>query len=206
MTPIYAGIGARATPRAVLERMTTMAAWLARRGWYLRTGGAHGADDAFAGGAPRTRRVLFLPWPGYNGWNGDDCMCLPSDRLDALASIAAALHPAWDRCSPAVRKLHARNAAILLGPDAGRPVPVRAVVCWTEGGRARGGTGMAIRIAQAHGIPVLDMAVLEPRAVCERLEALRAGPARTPDSAPAATPQGDRAGGENTASRRDVQS
>ena len=28
--------------------------------------------------------------------------------------IVTPLHPAWDRCSPAVRKLHARNAAILL--------------------------------------------------------------------------------------------
>ena len=177
MTPTYAGIGARATPPAVLQRMTVMAAWLARRGWHLRTGGAHGADNAFASGAPRTQRTSFLPWPGYNDRKGDDCHPLSSCRLDALAPIAAALHPAWDRCSPAVRKLHARNAAILIGPDADRPVPVRAVVCWTEGGRIRGGTGMAIRIARAHGIPVFNMAVLEPRAVCERLEVLRAGPA-----------------------------
>ena len=113
---------------------------------------------------------------------------MSSDRLDALAPIAAALHPAWNRCSPAVRKLHARNAAILLGPDPGRPVPVRAAVCWTEGGRAQGGTGMAIRIAQAHGIPVLDMAVLHPRAVCERLEALRTDPAQPPGAVPATRP------------------
>ena len=188
MTPIYAGIGARATPPAVLERMTTMATWLARRGWYLRTGGARGADDAFTSGAPRTRRVIFLPWPRYNGWSGDECRIMSSDRLDALAPIAAALHPAWNRCSPAVRKLHARNAAILLGPDPGRPVPVRAAVCWTEGGRAQGGTGMAIRIAQTHGIPVLDMAVLHPRAVCERLEALRTDPAQPPGAVPATRP------------------
>ena len=188
MTPIYAGIGARATPRAVLERMTVIAAWLARRGWHLRSGGADGADNAFASGAPQALRTSFLPWPGYNGRKGADCRFLTSDRLDALAPIAAALHPAWHRCSPAVRKLHARNAAVLLGPDAGRPVPVRAVVCWTEGGRIRGGTGMAIRIAQRHAIPVLNMAVLEPRAVCERLEDLRAGPAPPPGAVPAARP------------------
>ena len=49
---VYAGIGSRATPRAVLEQMTVMAAWLARRGWHLHTGGAAGADTAFAAGAP----------------------------------------------------------------------------------------------------------------------------------------------------------
>ena len=31
----YAGIGARATPAAVLTDMTVMAGWLARTGWYL---------------------------------------------------------------------------------------------------------------------------------------------------------------------------
>ena len=141
MTLTYAGIGARATPQRVLGDMTVIAAWLARRGWRLHTGGAHGADDAFANGAPTDRRTLYLPWPGYNGRQGEDCHPLSSGELDALLPIAAALHPAWNRCSPAVRKLHARNAAILLGPAADRPV--HAVVCWTEGGAVSGGTGMA---------------------------------------------------------------
>ena len=47
---------------------------------------------------------------------------------------------------------------------------------------------MAIRIAQAHGIPVLDMAVLHPRAVCERLEDLRTDPAQPPGAVPATRP------------------
>ena len=57
----YAGIGACATPRAVLERMTVMAAWLARHGWHLHGGGAAGADSAFANGAPADKRTFFLP-------------------------------------------------------------------------------------------------------------------------------------------------
>ena len=136
MTLTYAGIGARATPPTVLERMTVMAAWLARRGWHLHTGGADGADNAFALGAPQAQRTSFLPWPGYNGRKGGDCRSLSPRQLDTLIPIAADAHPAWRRCSPAVRKLHARNAAILLGPDA--DAPVRAVVCWTEGGRVQG--------------------------------------------------------------------
>ena len=45
----YAGIGARATPAAVLSDIEVMAGWLARTGWHLSSGGADGADSAFAG-------------------------------------------------------------------------------------------------------------------------------------------------------------
>ncbi len=167
---VYAGIGSRATPRAVLEQMTVMAAWLARRGWHLHTGGAAGADTAFAAGAPSGLRTLFLPWPGYRGNAGPDCRTLSPDRMERCLSIASALHPAWHRCSPAARKLHARNAAIL-GADTAAPTDV--VVAFTVAGAVKGGTGMGIRIAHDRGIPVLNLGVLRPRAVCERLEEIR---------------------------------
>ena len=86
-------------------------------------------------------------------------------------AIAAPLHPAWNRCSPAVRKLHARNVAVLSGGNLDRPVD--AVVCWSERGAVTGGTGMAIRIAEARGIPVQNLGSMAPRAVCERLAAIR---------------------------------
>ena len=171
----YAGIGARATPHAVLERMTVIAAWLARKGWHLHSGGAAGADTAFAAEAPASQRTLFLPWCGYRGHGGRDCRTLSTEQMDRCFAIASDLHPMWHRCSPAVRKLHARNAALLLGADTA--VPVGAVVAWSAQGAVTGGTGMAIRIAQEHGIPVLNLGVLHPRTVCERLEA-RAGAAR----------------------------
>ncbi len=169
---VYAGIGSRATPPSVLEAMTTMAAWLARRGWHLHSGGAAGADSAFAAGVPAQRRTLFLPWPGYRGNAGPDCRTLSAERAARCLAIAAALHPAWHRCSPAARKLHARNAAILLGQDA--DTPVHAVVAFTSGGAITGGTGMGIRIAHDRGIPVLNLGAMHPRAVCERLEEIRA--------------------------------
>ena len=168
---IYAGIGSRATPSTVLEQMTVMAAWLTRRGWHLQSGGAAGADTAFAAGAPPGRRTLFLPWPGYRGCGGADCHILSADEMDRCLAVASALHPAWHRCSHAVRRLHARNAAILLGADT--TSPVSAVVCWTVGGAISGGTGMSIRIARQHGIPVLNLGALHPRTVCERLDELR---------------------------------
>ena len=168
---VYAGIGSRATPGAVLENMTVMATWLARREWHLHSGGAAGADTAFATGASPGRRTLFLPWSGYRGHAGPDCRTLSPDRINRCIAIAASLHPAWHRCSPAARKLHARNVSIML--DISTDTPVDAVVYWTRGGAVTGGTGLGIRIARAHGIPVLNLGVLHPRAVCERLEDIR---------------------------------
>ena len=162
----------RATPPSVLEAMTTMAAWLARLGWHLHSGGAAGADSAFAAGAPAGSRTLFPPRPGYLGCRGSDCRTLSADRTRRCLAIAADLHPAWHRCSPAARKLHARNAAILLGEDA--DTPVDAVVAWTSQGRIAGGTGMGIRIAHDRGVPVLNLGNTHPRTVCERLEEIRA--------------------------------
>ena len=174
---VYAGIGSRATPPSVLEDMTRMAAWLARRGWHLHSGGAAGADSAFAAGATAERRTVFLPWPGYRGTAGPDCRTLSADRTRRCLAIAAALHPAWHRCSSAARKLHARNVGILAVDT---DMPVHAVVCWTRGGLPSGGTGMGIRIAHDRGIPVLNLGVLHPRAVCERLEEIRAAPSPAP--------------------------
>ena len=170
-TLIYAGIGARATPGPVLADMTKIAGWLARTGWHLATGGADGADTAFAGGAPAGRRTLYLPWHRYNGHGGPDCRVLSPGALDACLAIAARLHPAWHRCSPAVRKLHARNAAVLLSANLDRPVD--AVVAFTPDGAVTGGTGMALRIAAEHRIPVLNLGAMIPRLACERLLAIR---------------------------------
>ena len=88
-------------------------------------------------------------------------------------AIAAELHPAWHCCSPAARKLYARNVSIL-GADSGAPVD--SVVAFTVDGAVHGGTGMGIRIAHDRGIPVLNLGSMHPRAVCERLEEIRAAP------------------------------
>ena len=86
--------------------------------------------------------------------------------------IAASLHPAWDRCDATARQFHARNVGILLGPQG--KTPVDAVVCWTPNGETVGGTGMAIRIAKAHDIPVLNLATDTPQAVREALQRIQA--------------------------------
>ena len=193
----YAGIGARRTPAAVQAHMRQLARELGEGGWHLRSGGAHGADHAFALGAPDGSRTLFLPWAGFNGRAGAGVRVLSSAECTRLEPLAAAHHPAWGRCSDAVRKLHARNAAVLLGPDA--DAPVDAVVCWTEGGQVTGGTGMAIRLARHHRIPVLNLAVLGPGAVRERLGRLAA---RGDGSAEAAGGRSGRGAGRERAQQR----
>ena len=60
---IYAGIGARAAPAAVLADIAKMAGWLARTGWHLSSGGAAGADSAFAGGRRPASRKSLPPCP-----------------------------------------------------------------------------------------------------------------------------------------------
>ena len=171
----YAGVGARKTPTAFLDVMRRMAAYLAGRGWHLHTGGADGADQAFAEGSP-VLRTVFLPWRGYNGWDGPQCVSFGDRALAKLYPFAAAHHDAWERCSPAVRKLHARNVAIVGGVPASEPV--RAVICWTPGGRVTGGTGLTIRLARTAGIPVFNLATVHPRDVCIAMNRLAAEPAR----------------------------
>jgi len=162
---VYAGIGARKTPEPVLAVMRRMAWYLVEKGWHLNTGGADGADRAFVEGSP-VLHTLFLPWPGYNGWRGPDCVTYTEASLDFLSSIAARHHPAWERCNQRVRKLHARNVAVVFGARASGITPTRAVVCWTEGGRVTGGTGVSIRLAETAGIPVFNLATMHPRDVC----------------------------------------
>ena len=148
--------------------MRDIAANLAGRGWHLRTGGAKGADDAFARAVPAERRTVFIPWRGYNGWSGSEGRALTAGELQALRAAAEPHHPAWRSCAPSVRDLHARNVAILMGADMREPVT--AMVCWTENGRVQGGTGMAIRLARHYRIPVLNLAELDMRAAMDRLD------------------------------------
>ena len=162
---VYAGVGARRTPEPVLAVMRRMAWYLAEKGWHLNTGGADGADTAFVEGSPALCTV-FLPWEGYNGWTGPECVTYTEASLDLFSSIAADHHPAWERCSSTVRKLHARNVAVVFGVRASGITPSRAVVCWTEDGRVTGGTGLAIRLAESAGIPVFNLASVHPRDVC----------------------------------------
>lgn len=155
---IYAGIGSRETPDAVLEVMEHIGKYLAPH-WLLRSGFADGADNAFARGADEAGgpMELFIPWPGFNGAPRDDPRFIVPDFSAPLLDLAKRHHPAWDRCSVGAKKLHARNGCQILGADLNTPVDM--VVCWTPNGAGGGGTGQAIRIAQSLDIPIFDLAL-----------------------------------------------
>ena len=165
----YAGIGSRETPEDTLAVMMALASRLVKRGWFLRTGGAVGADAAFALGAELAggAMAIELPWAGYNGLDARHGQVLDDRQFRLCVPVVAQLHPFWERCKSGAQRLHARNVVIVLG--AKMHAPVDAVVCWTPGGQPVGGTAMGIRIAEHHGIPVFNLALMSGKYVDDKL-------------------------------------
>lgn len=160
----YAGIGSRSCPPPILADMEALAIALHEAGWSLRSGGADGADTAFEDGALSAgayesgRMQIFLPWAKFNKRG------YPFDRIPARAyELAHEHHPAWLRLPLSVRSLMARDVQQVLGPNADPADASKVVICWTPDGAETtttsktGGTGMAIRIANAFGVPVVNM-------------------------------------------------
>jgi len=152
----YAGNGARKTPNHVLKQMREYAAALAERGYTCRSGGQpEGADAAFEEGTrPYSgQMVVYLPWRGFGG-HLDGIVVGDDPRL---REISARFHPNWAACSEGARKLLTRNAPLILGHDL--PMVLSEFeLCWTDRALGGGGTGQAIRIARAYGVPVYDLA------------------------------------------------
>lgn len=149
----YTGVGSRETPQEVLGQMYHFAKNMANHGQILRTGGANGADDAFAKGAQDSRNPLveiYLPWQGFNNW------CSPFNHVsDDALMIAKEVHPAWHRLSLAAKKLHGRNVYQVLGDKLDKPSAL--LVCWTKNGELIGGTRTAIVLAHMYNIPVFNL-------------------------------------------------
>lgn len=138
----YAGIGSRETPEYHLGMMRAIGVSLASLGFILRSGRARGADQAFERGARHGGGICEIYEPRRD---------LPSKWFDH----AAMFHPAWRKCSEIAKILHARNSAIMLGPELNDPV--KFVSCYTVNGLASGGTGQALRIAEYMKIPVFNL-------------------------------------------------
>ena len=134
----YAGIGSRQTPKNILEDMKEIGKSLSKRGYTLRSGGAIGADTAFERFA--NSQEIFT---------GNE-----------IAPIWAKIftqyfHPVPHKLSFGTQKMMDRNAMQILGYDGNTPVDF--IVCWTKDGKASGGTGQAIRIANYFKIPVYNL-------------------------------------------------
>jgi hypothetical protein len=148
MKLFYTGVGSRKTPEPILVIMNKLALKLEHLGYWLRSGGADGADQAFA--FDIVNREIYRPEHARNN--------------KQASTIAQSFHPAWDKLSDYVKLLHARNAFQVLGYSL--DVPSSFLVCWTSDGACTheersietGGTGTAISIADSNGIPVFNLA------------------------------------------------
>lgn len=153
---IYAGIGSRQTPEHIADSIRKSALVLALQGYACSTGAAKGADQMFANEAIKFGRViLHLPWQGYEQqWINTlptanlTVNILKNTDVEAFNSVNQ-FHPAANKLSQGIRKLHARNYLIV--KDAS------FIICWTPEGNGSGGTGQGIRIARSLNIPVYDL-------------------------------------------------
>ena len=147
MNRYYSGIGSRQTPDEIKRIMSQVARRLNKNhGYVLRSGGALGADTAFASGAGMNKEIF-----------------LASDSTPEASKIAQEFHPKWKTLSSNIRNLMTRNVFIVLGRDL--LTPSKFVLCWTKCGSEKGeqtsassgGTGHSIRIASHYGIPIFNL-------------------------------------------------
>lgn len=169
----YAGIGSRRTPKQFIDKFIEIGEFLALKGITLRSGGADGADQAFEMGSDkvteqayewhpehgkRYNKEIYLPWNGFNDyWNNPDegIYATPAFiNYQEARIIAEQHHPYWHNLSEGSRKLHTRNVYQILGENLDDPVDL--VICWTPDGKEIGGTSQALRIANSHGIPIIN--------------------------------------------------
>ena len=185
---VVTGIGSRETPDDILKLMTRIGRRIEELGGILRSGGAGGADLAFeAGWRNAAACEIFHPWHGFKPKIGSkeidvtralgrkrpiqgvgSPIVISGETLEQAEEIAAATHPAWEKCGQGARKLHTRNIPQILGASLNRVTDL--VICWTVDGRASGGTGQAMRLAQRKGAQIVNLKRAEDRqAILEAL-------------------------------------
>jgi len=172
---IITGIGSRETPEDMLKLMTQIGQKIEALGGMLRSGGAGGADLAFEAGWRNANACeIFHPWHGFkpkiNGRDVDVAkiikrkrpiqgvgspIVLVGEMMEKAEAMAQATHPKWENCGRGARALHTRNIPQILGASLNRPSDL--VICWTPDGRASGGTGQAMRLAQRHKIQIVNL-------------------------------------------------
>lgn len=160
----YAGIGSRETPKNILDLMKQMAKHLATHGCILRSGGANGADLAFEIGCDSVngKKEIYLPW---NKFNYSTSNLIVQSGL--AYELAEKYHPYWHNLSEGAKKLQARNSHQVLGKDL--QTLSNFIICYTKNGKRSGGTGQALRLADANDIPIFDCGLYE-----EDIETLKA--------------------------------
>lgn len=167
----YTGVGSRDTPEHILHIIKQAAAALSRQEYILRSGGADGADKAFADGwwmgllncGFTTRAEIYLPWNKFNNMMKSEALPvahIPSeyDNYAEAEKIASEIHPIWDNLKPAVKKLHARNVYQVLGKDLNTPSQFLLCYAPIQGDSVKGGTRTAWEVAKRYGVRCFNLA------------------------------------------------
>ena len=103
----YAGVGSRSTPSLALHAIHDLASHLQVMGFTCRSGGAAGADTAFATGA-HPAIISILPWEGYRTQAPGEKVYLAPNDSDAQASVDR-FHPAPHRLRAVAARIPARR-------------------------------------------------------------------------------------------------
>lgn len=174
MTIYYTMIGSRDTPPEIMELMTKFATQACEFDYVGRSGGANGADSCLEEGFKLFKETypsasgadyleIYLPWKDFNGRSSSEegyyTPPFTSNKVQAQ-DIAETIHPAWERCSQGVKKLHTRNVYQLLGQNLN--TPSRFVVCYakpkndgTDG--VKGGTATAVQLGIDNDVEIINL-------------------------------------------------
>jgi len=172
----YTGIGSRETPPGICAEMISISIWLANKDYVLRSGHTFGADMAFEHGAEFGKKEIYIPWHGFN--NAGKGMLhtnfiVPRFADEWIHESVNTFHPSPSSLTQGAWKMMARNACQVLGLHG--VTPSKFVICWTKEAKFVGGTSQAMRIAQHHDIPIINMAREEFSTAIKVIEVLKKG-------------------------------
>ncbi len=178
----YAGIGTRRLTKSSSIIMIEYACCMAFYGAVVDSGAADGSDTSFEVGAKIAYDAMVklfpdltpgqysnviavhLPWSGFNGrWESETSGYYHDTPSEAARKMAEKHHPSWNTLKDAAKKMMCRTSLQVMGRNMGRPA--RFVVCETPDGAhsasatssKSGGTGQAIRVADAQGVPIYNL-------------------------------------------------
>lgn len=150
MSNIFTGIGSRLIDSKHINLLYKIACLLEQDGWKCRTGDASGSDSVF-------RDAYTLNPMALSVFTAKHIQLNPYGNASKAKEIMYKYHPNPDavRCNKFSEYLLARDVYQVLGTNLKEPSKI--VICYTSNGELKGGTAMAIRIANAYGIPVLNI-------------------------------------------------
>ena len=159
-------VGSRQTPDSVIAQSVTLLNQYVGQGYIARSGNAEGFDLLVSCYAIPGQREIYLPYKDFNlqylGSSYNDAY-VPNatwPNYQRAKELMQQYHPLKDKVPEKALPYLIRDVYQVLGLDL--DTPSEKVICWTPDGaqtakectKETGGTAMAIRIADAYGIPV----------------------------------------------------